>query len=98
MALASWWNPFSWNWNIFDIFKKPQAEIKISQDNMMIIEDNSKIPENNERKDEKKDQGNPLLEETFKAPENDKSLDSVDKKVIDTKPLLEETIENSLKK
>ena len=24
VALAAWWNPFSWNWNIFDWFSKPQ--------------------------------------------------------------------------
>ncbi len=24
IALAAWWNPFTWNWNIFDWFSKPQ--------------------------------------------------------------------------
>lgn len=26
-ALAAWWNPFSWHWNIFNIFKRPQTTI-----------------------------------------------------------------------
>jgi hypothetical protein len=25
VALAAWWNPFTWNWNIFDWFSKPQT-------------------------------------------------------------------------
>lgn len=27
VALAAWWNPFSWNWNIFDIFSKSNISI-----------------------------------------------------------------------
>jgi len=27
VALAAWWNPFTWNWNIFDWFSKPQTSI-----------------------------------------------------------------------
>jgi hypothetical protein len=27
VALAAWWNPFTWNWNIFDWFSKPQSSI-----------------------------------------------------------------------
>ncbi len=27
IAFAAWWNPFTWNWNIFDWFSKPQTSI-----------------------------------------------------------------------
>ena len=27
IALATWWNPFTWNWNIFSWFSKPQTSI-----------------------------------------------------------------------
>ena len=27
IALATWWNPFTWNWNIFDWFSKPQISV-----------------------------------------------------------------------
>lgn len=30
VAFASWWNPFSWNWNIFNWFSKPQTSSQTS--------------------------------------------------------------------
>jgi len=32
VAMASWWNPFSWNWNIFDWFSRPQAQTQQEQE------------------------------------------------------------------
>ncbi len=29
ITLASWWNPFTWNWNIFSWFTKPQVVVPV---------------------------------------------------------------------
>lgn len=55
IALASWWNPFSWNiWNnIFGISHKPQTAITVSTNNPVILEN---TPTKTDTKQESKDQ------------------------------------------
>ena len=40
IAFASWWNPFSWNWDIFNWFSKPQPSIvQPNQNTNLALED-----------------------------------------------------------
>ena len=34
VALAAWWNPFAWNWNIFSWFSRPQIQVQKQQENV----------------------------------------------------------------
>jgi len=43
IAFASWWNPFSWHWNIFNIFSKPQTTIIATPTKTSGLQQNSPI-------------------------------------------------------
>ena len=36
IALAAWWNPFSWNWNNLSLFSKPKISLVDSNKNPVI--------------------------------------------------------------
>jgi hypothetical protein len=48
VALASWWNPFSWNWNIFKIFKTQTVAVSTPTTTSFLTQKNTNLQQNSQ--------------------------------------------------